>query len=147
MIRTLLTDFRNYIANNTTIQAAFGVMPIAGTNLFISFMPDTPDECISLYPAGGAESPSFTGDRQLHSIYVLIRALDNDAAYKTGLTLIRLLDDKTRRNSHYKVLRYSEGVALVSQSQPIYVVRDDNLRSTYRVDVDFRIVKYSNMSA
>jgi hypothetical protein len=145
MERTLLTDFRNYIANNTTVQAALGTAPIAGTNLFISFLPDSPDTCIAIYPSGGSESPTSTGKRHLDSVYVLIRAMDNDAAYRTGKTLITLLDDQTRSNQ--KILTNTIGIALVNQSQPTYVGRDDNLRSLYRVDVDFRIVRYESMTA
>ena len=145
MEKTLLTDFRNYIANNTTIQAAFGVEPVSGTNLFISFLPDSPDACIVIYPSGGSVSPTSTGKRHLDSVYVLIRATDNDVAYKTGKTLITLLDDKTRSNQ--KILTNTTGVALVSQSQPTYVGRDDNLRSLYRIDIDFRIVRYESMTA
>ena len=144
MERTLLTDFRNYMVGNSTLESALGVAPLAGTNVFISFMPDSPDECIVIYPSGGSESPTSAADRQVHSVYVLIRAVDNNAAYKTGIALIGLLDDNMRQNS--SILQYSKGIALVQQSQPVYVGRDDNLRSIYRVDVDFKIVKYTGMT-
>ena len=145
MEKTLLTDFRDYIVGNATLGGALGVTPLAGTNVFISFMPDTPDECIVIYPAGGGESPTSTHKRQVHSVYVLIRAVDNNAAYKAGVALIRLLDDNTRRNQ--TILVNTTGIAVVDQSQPVYEGRDDNLRSIYRVNVDFKIVRYEDMTA
>lgn len=68
---------------------------IAGTNLFIGIMPETPDVCVALYEYAGSPPLEVFVDNdetlERPSIQVIVRASRND--YPTARTLIKDVRD------------------------------------------------------
>jgi hypothetical protein len=119
----LLNNIADFICTDASIISAFEATPVKGTSVFISLEPDTPDNCITLYPYGGAPPEVNSKYKHNSNVQVRIRADDFQQAYKTGQTIINRM--------HYNgdVLASTNGMLYTVQSQPIYLNRDDELRS------------------
>lgn len=132
---SLLTDITGFIGSNASIISAFEATPVGGTNMFISFEPDSPDNCITVYPYGGAP-PNWQSKQYLSSVQVRVRMSEFDKCYDTAQSII----DQMHANGD--VLTNSNGVPFAIQSQPIYLTRDDELRSICVCNFDIKHVKY-----
>lgn len=131
---SFITDVKDYIAASTAIEGVFGTSITFGTNLFISFEPDTPDNCITVYPTS---SLGPTDERKYNSAFqVRVRATSFTTAFNTCQKII----DSMHRNGD--VLTNSKGLILAMNSQPIYLIRDDNKRSIVVSNFHSKHIRY-----
>jgi len=119
---SLLTDLTTYIAANSTIVTAFGTTITAGTNLFVTFEPNTPNSCITLYPYGGEPPDTTPKTRRVSNIQVRVRAASFQVSYNTCQAIINQL------HFNGNVLTGADGMVYALQSQPIFLTRDTENR-------------------
>lgn len=132
---SFITDIANYIAGSTTIESAFGASITVGTNLFISFEPDTPNNCITIYPTSSL-APTDK-DKYNSAVQVRVRATTFPIAYNTCQAII----DALHRNG--AVLTNTNGLMLALNSQPIYLTRDTEKRTIVVANFFSRHARYT----
>ena len=131
-----LTDIRNYICNNATVASYFTAVPVCGQSLFIGFEPDSPDNCITIYPYGGLPPEQGTKEKYNGKVQVRVRGTSFPLAYNTCQHIINQMHYNT------SVLASTNGIMLAMESQPIYLTRDDENRSIFVCNFRSKFVRY-----
>ncbi len=133
---SLLSDITDFIASDASIEAAFGASISVGTNLFISFMPDSPDNVIVVTPYGGS-SPELNSKYKHNShVQVSSRASTFSVAYNTCQEIINQI--------HYNgnVLSNSRGMLYAIQSSPIFLQREEDRRVIVVCNFEAKFIRY-----
>jgi len=133
---SLLTDISDFIASSTEIEAEFGASISVGTNVFVAFMPDLPDNVIVVTPYGGS-SPELNS-KYKHNSHVQIssRASTFSVAYNTCQEIIN------QAHLNGNVLSNSSGMLYAIQSSPIFLQRGEDRRVTVVCNFEAKHVRY-----
>lgn len=133
---SLVDDIVTFIAGSSSIATSFGTTITAGTNLFISFEPTSPDSVITIYPYGGARPALGSKYKYNSSVQVRFRSASFQTAYETGQATIDAM--------HYNgdVISNSNGVVLANNSQPQFLYRDEDKRSILICNFSVLHVRY-----
>ena len=122
-------DIKDVIDNATSL--------IFGTNLFISTMPSSPDNCICLYDTGGF--PQERHDYEKPTIQIRIRNKSYLNGYNQARDLKYLLSTGDYNNSTINGTRY---ILIKNTSDVLYLGKDDNNR--FQFTINFQIHRSGN---
>jgi hypothetical protein len=84
----IIDDVVNYL-----VAEVAGVTLVLGTNLFKSYMPDTPNPCVVVYDTGGAEPDRYL-PTAMPTFQVLVRSDDYEEAHNLIQEIADLLHNK-----------------------------------------------------
>lgn len=125
----LLEDLVGYLESNTTL--------VFGTDLYIDFMPDTPDAIVSLYEAPGGETELTFGSSvaayEATAIQVMTRGGPNDVP-----TAKNLADTtwKTLHTIHNQIINGTEYLNILKLDGPFFIDRDYQERPAFLIHMD-----------
>ena len=131
---SFISDIKDYLQTDTDVAAQFGTTPAFGTNLFISFEPDSPDNCITIYPTPGRKPDDV--NKYISSCQIRVRGATFEIAYNTLQKIISKL------HLNGDVLGNTNGALVAINSQPEFLIRDDNRRSILVAHFNSKHVKY-----
>lgn len=120
-----------------------GTFAPSGTsgNIFISFLPDSPDECISIYHRGGLRGDS-TGRHYFPSIQLIVRGTKRgNSGWDTAMQAL----DALQYFHHGRLISNGEYIIRTDcvQSAPAYIERDEKGRVEYSINIDFMVSRDS----
>ena len=104
---------------------------IYANNLFISEMPDSPDECVCIYDTGGENSePSYTYERPA----IQVRVRGNKGKYQDAYDLATGI--KNVLNGASTTINSARYIGIWSVGDVIFIAYDDNHRPL--LSINFR---------
>lgn len=104
-----------------------------GTDIFVGIMPNTPDDCIVIWPYAG-QPPDIIWDGEYPSINVKVRNTAQDTGWTKIYSIMKALHKLT--NTTIESTLYHRIEAMGS---PAYLERDQNNR--YIFNINFSIIK------
>lgn len=122
-------DIKDIIVNNTSL--------VFGTDIFISTMPDKPDNCVCLYDTGGFPHEQYDYEKPT----LQIRGRNN--SYVNGYNQMRDLKYLIGTgNFNNKVINETRYILITTTSDILYLGVDENDR--YEFTINFQVHRSGN---
>lgn len=106
-------------------------------DFFISALPSSPDECVTIYPSGGSQADGKLG-YDMPSVQLIVRGTMDP---RPALNRAKRIYDALHGYSHAPFV--SDGIWVLNcvgtQSGPVHIGRDQNGRNEYSLNFDLEI--------
>lgn len=126
----IITDLATYLATQTNL--------VLGTNLYLSYQPEDPDEVVTMYDTGGVEPDRYlpTADP---TVQVIVRAGDYQTAHDRAHEIANLLHGLTNQTIGDYYVYY-----IFLLGEPAHIGRDKRERDEYTLNLHLKIRRNEN---
>ncbi len=103
-----------------------------GTDLFYSFLPDTPNDAVCVYDDGDTEAPHPMVDLSKPEIQIVVRDVDYDDAWSTAVTIKDFLHKKvnhTQNSTRYIFILANSGIMPAGRDSKNRIMLSLNFRT------------------